>query len=435
MYHIKENSSSENDSPPIVPQKPIYPLLNADKAVANEQKANNIYARYHQQLDDFEEKKKMIVEKQELISKANKLNNLTPRLINNIINNKPIIKKSPLANDYAKRKEEFARNKARGRGVFNPLIPKPPSVKRDENSDYEEKLRRIRLQNYNNRRIVVNNDKKSSIDISMDNNNRLKRINALRQQSEEQQQRLKERIEMDKKRQAAYEKEKQYVIEKRIDQKPAPAVNITEVFKDIGIVGKQISKAEVLQDLNDKIYQNDNSILSARNKKWKDGTDLTPLNNKTLVNDQTIKPNKNQEILSPRKNWDLPHETVIKALELADISSTNTALFEATLKPSNKSNFKRGETFLIDNNKNSDKNLSNSNDLNNEKPPSILNNLGILEKTNKDIINTLLNNEKLATLGATKNLLLGITLGKYDPKSTKVIIFKGCVLINSLYNI
>ncbi len=341
---------------------------------------------------------------------------MTPRAINNIINSKPVIKKSPLANDFAKRKEEFARNKAKGRGVFNPLIPKPPSVKRDENSDYEEKLRRIRLQNYNNRRILINYDKKkSSIDLSLDNNNRLKRINALRQQSEEQQQRLKERLEMEKKRQVAYEKEKQYNMDRKIDQKPAPAVNITDVFKDIGVVGKQISKAEVLQDLNEKIYQNE-SILSARNKKWKDGTDLTPLNDKTLVNDQTIKTNKNEEILSPRKNWDLPHETVIKALELADISSTNPALFEATLKPSNKSNFKRGETFLIEKNKNYEKSLSNSNDLNKEKPPSILNNLGILEKTNKDIINTLLNNEKLATLGATKNLLLGITLGIYLKK-------------------
>jgi hypothetical protein len=144
--------------------------------------------------------------------------------------------------------------------------------------------------------------------------------------------------------------------------------------------------------------------------------------------DQTSEDNKDagkQPILSPRKGWDLPHETIMKALELADISSTNPALFEATLKPANKHGLKRGETFVVKDTEDQHTNLtasnnSNRSDLNNEKPPSVLDNLGILEKTNRSILDVVLSPEKMATLKATKNLLLGITLGKFDPKNTKV---------------
>jgi hypothetical protein len=237
---------------------PFFPVAVNEKAVNDPVKR---YALYHKELDDFAEKKKLNQDKLDQMARAQKPNP-SPRVLNNIINSnnsnrnnhKPVIKGSPLVNDFVKRKEEFARNKARGKGLFNPLVPKPPQVRRDENSDYEEKLRRIRLKNYNNRRLLLNQDKKKSIDLSMENNIRLKRIAALKQQSEEQAQRmLKERLELEKRRQVAFEKERLFNENKKAEQRPAPAVNITEVFDAIGVVGKQISKAEVLRNLNEKL--------------------------------------------------------------------------------------------------------------------------------------------------------------------------------------
>jgi hypothetical protein len=97
--------------------------------------------------------------------------------------NKPLIK-NQVADEYLKRKEEMARNKARGRGVLNsPYSPKPPIVKRDEKSIYEEQLRKIRLQNYNNRRAVNLNrnsrsQQKEVIDLLPDN--KIKKIAAFK---------------------------------------------------------------------------------------------------------------------------------------------------------------------------------------------------------------------------------------------------------------
>ena len=159
-------------------------------------------------------------------------------------------------------------------------------------------------------------------------------------------------------------------------QAAAPPVNLTEVFNAIGIVGKQISKAEVLKNPDEKIR-----------KSWQKATDLHSLDNKTLIQQTCIKNNpltKYKPPVSPRKVWDLPHETILKAFEMIAISPNNSSSTE-----SEKSGI---QTILM-----------------NEKEPEF-------QRTK-----LVLSPEKLATLKATKNLLLGVTFGQFDPKSTNVI--------------
>ena len=113
------------------------------------------------------------------------------------------------------------------------------------------------------------------------------------------------------------------------------------------------------------------------------------LDNKTLV--QQTMYQKTLLKQQQRKAWDLPHETIIKAFELADLSPSATAsggggnattFLEKTTKKS--VGLKRTDTFVI-----------------------------------ADV-----SPEKLETLKATKNLLLGVTLGQFDIKSIKVKLAK-----------
>lgn len=347
----------------------------------------NPYANRHQQIDDFIERRK-IIEKQ--IESPSILKPSPPPPIisrQNSNNRKPM--KSSFSNEYKRRKEEFERNRARGKGINNNiLVAKPPILKKDEKSVYEENLRKIRLKNYNNRKSFnVNTKAEPEINDKKEDelhNARIDRISALKQQGEEQ--RLKLRNELERKRVEAYEKERKYEIEKPLNEfksprvQQAPVVNLTEVFNAIGVVGKQISKADVLKNPNDEIINRNNR------KSWQKGTDLTPLNDKTLVQ-PTLKNNlhKYRPQVSPRKAWDLPHETILKAFELISISNSANSSGE-----SNKSEF---QTFLA-----------------NEKEPDLLFGKSKL----------LFSPEKLATLKATKNLLLGVTLGQFDSKNTKV---------------
>ncbi len=314
--------------------------------------------------------------------------------------------KSYFSKEYQRRKEEFERNRARGKAINNNiLMAKPPILKKDEKSEYEENLRKIRLRNYNNRKalnLFNNKDSDSMEKENFDelNNVRNDRIAALRQQAEEQRHKLKNDLE--KKRVEAFEKERKYVMEMEANNKPntpriqpAPPINMTQVLENIGVVGKKISKAEVLK--------NPDSVDSNRNRKsWQKATDLTPLDNKTLV-EQTILKNdlkKYKPQVSPRKVWGLPHETLLKALEMVSISSPANS--SSGSGASDKSEFQTG--FL-----NSKMNETIRTLLMNEKEPEFLN------KTK-----ALLSPEKIATLKATKNLLLGVTFGQFDPINTKV---------------
>ena len=95
---------------------------------------------------------------------------------------KPVIK-NPM-NDFLRRKEEYARNKAKGKGFFNNPISKP---KKDDLSEIDEHLNKIRMKNYNNRKVLNLYDpnalkkKQNEVNTSSSGaNSRQKRIAALK---------------------------------------------------------------------------------------------------------------------------------------------------------------------------------------------------------------------------------------------------------------
>lgn len=158
---------------------------------------NNIYARYHKQLDEHAEKRKPIQDQQDAISNRLKepspspVQNYRPspspipRQISNNQINKAVNKNKAAIDEYLKRKEEFARNKARGKAFFdNPISARPPVAKKDEKSAYEEKLKQIRRQNYRSRKpiskIIDNEISRQSIEKQSYVNNRMKRVAALK---------------------------------------------------------------------------------------------------------------------------------------------------------------------------------------------------------------------------------------------------------------
>ncbi len=145
-------------------------------------KENNIYEQYHRQLDNFAEKCKPVIDQQEQI--ANRMAHgragpvPAPRIS---YAHKPVIK-GPISNEFLRRKEEFERNKARGHNHY-PLLAKPPMARRDEKSIYEEKLRKIRLQNYNNKRLLnLDQEQKGQMKKNplIEPDNRIKRMEALK---------------------------------------------------------------------------------------------------------------------------------------------------------------------------------------------------------------------------------------------------------------
>lgn len=145
----------------------------------NVKREHNIYEHYHRQLDNFAEKCKPVIDQQEQIS--NKMAQGRPVQMPRAPHaHKPVIK-NPISDEFLRRKEEFARNKARGHNHY-PLLAKPPLARRDEKSIYEEKLRKIRLQNYNNKRLLNVEDgsngqvKKNPIEPD----NRIKKMEALK---------------------------------------------------------------------------------------------------------------------------------------------------------------------------------------------------------------------------------------------------------------
>lgn len=108
---------------------------------------NNIFERYHQQLDDFVEKRKNVADQQDVIS--NRLRDprppATPVSRPNSNNNKPVVK-NPVLDDYNRRKEEFERNKARGKAVFNnPIMAKPPIKKKVKSQTMRKSLRKYAI--------------------------------------------------------------------------------------------------------------------------------------------------------------------------------------------------------------------------------------------------------------------------------------------------
>ena len=160
---------------------------------------------------------------------------------------------------------------------------------------------------------------------------------------------------------------------------------------------------------------NNKENINSNRKSWSKETDLTQLENKTLLaeTDQaTARKKFSVPKVSPRKAWDLPHQTIIKCFELADISPPSSTNMDKNLRG--------GETFLIDKKMATSSSSGSSNLLVNEKEPSFFEKMDAFESTNKMHVDLIFSPEKLATLKATKNLLLGVTLGQFDQKNTKV---------------
>lgn len=131
------------------------------------------------------------------------------------------------------------------------------------------------------------------------------------------------------------------------------------------------TKEEVLKNLNDEYYPKPESSR----KSWQKATDLGELDNKTLYKSD----GSERAAPTPRKFWGQPHDSVIRGFEAANLS-------QMTILPSSSESSSSAASLI-----------------GNEKP---------LEKT-------LL---KLATLkSGTKNVVLGMTMGQFDPKNTKML--------------
>ncbi len=155
----------EKAEPPAISAYNEYSNMNIHK--------NSPYAKYHQQLDDFNAKNRPVAERQDQIYKQLKPNPTPPviagpRKSNNNSPFEPIVK-----NEFMKRREEFERNRMRGKGIMqNPLVPRPPPYKRNnENAAMEEQLRKIRLQNFNNRKMLLRELEKKVSNGNGNNNN------------------------------------------------------------------------------------------------------------------------------------------------------------------------------------------------------------------------------------------------------------------------
>lgn len=382
-------------------------MANMMRGAYNMPENNGVYARYLQQLDELADKRRPVAEQADNIAKRlNPSASPSPRPVV-MVNKTPTPKRprTPLKPasaskdqqiaEFRRRNEEFQRNKAKGQAAYNnPILPQKPPVlvKRDEKAIYEEKLRKIREQNYANRKAIENRRKVEVIE-----NYRQKRLAALKLQSEEQ--RLKNRNDLDKRRFEAYEKEQRAQVPMagdKVNPKPQqvivtprqptpiiikaePSINMTEVFNAIGfgVVGKKISKDQVLRNPDES-----SSRPESARRSWSKGTSLSELENKSFVK-------SGNEPATPRKFWGSPHDSVIKGFELVQISDS----VSSTLVPVAQPNSSTSENTC-------------------EK-------LDSLEKTLKKI-NDLFTPDKLATLKATKNLILEVTLGKFDSKNTKV---------------
>lgn len=157
------------------PSKPRAPVI------AN----GSPYARYHQQLDALEARNKPVIEQQDAIYKQIANNNRviprTPSANSNSSNKPPV---AVIRNEFVKRREEFEKNRMRGKGAGNilgqgNLLPKPPPAYLKKKDELEEQLRRIRLQNLQNRK-QWNKEIDSVVNRSQAEENKARKLAALR---------------------------------------------------------------------------------------------------------------------------------------------------------------------------------------------------------------------------------------------------------------
>ncbi|CAF0941097.1 unnamed protein product [Brachionus calyciflorus] len=422
-----ENLNNNNNNSP-------YPYVNVNRGA---EPVVDRYEKYQHQLELQAIRRREIEE--ELVNFAKKLKNSpnekpkpAVRKSSNYGIQKPIIK-NPILNEFKKNKEEYEKNRANGNRPFNnPLAPRPPQIKKNPDQLLYDRLKQIRKQNLNRKPIVPIKPPRitprSSID-KQDPENRLKRIAALKQQKDEML--VKANKDLEKRRNDAFDKEKQFIekeAKKIIDFKPATQIEMTKVLGAIGVIGKQISKAEILKDLNENYSPRENR------KSWQKATDLKSLENKTLIQ-QTIAPSSN-EIISPRKEWGSPQITVLNALEKAKIQTSKTLVPDDVTILENSSTItspiSKSRTIIFEddrvdskNRQNKELNLttcSSASHLSNEKPPELFNNMtnSSFNGTWDDVIKKI-SPDKMETLKQTKNLLLEMTLGHLDVKNKKLL--------------
>jgi hypothetical protein len=201
------------------------------------------------------------------------------------------------------------------------------------------------------------------------------------------------------------------------------------------------------------VLKNLNEVYTPRpessRRSWQKGTDLASLDNKTILTSppSAVKTTERsdttaqiEELISPRKAWDQPHKTVLEALQLADLTNSNgldaaearltvrsTDSGDSGINSASKQAVK-GQTFVIGTrvsvsarSGSSAASSSSSNMLMNEKPPSIIDKLDSMEATVRKLAD-IMSPEKLATMKQTNqgHFLLGVTLGQFDLKNTKV---------------
>ncbi|XP_033127136.1 serine/threonine-protein kinase Nek1-like [Anneissia japonica] len=285
------------------------------------------------------------------------------------------------AQEFWERKRQAAMNKARGNaqmmGWAEPAaVPKQKenqpanqlnAFRNKDEQDYLERLKAIRVQNYNERRQVQKQAfggdavKASIADPRVDADARRKKIEALKAQADERAAKLKE--ELARKRQEAFQKEKQHRdehVRKMAEGGPAvravPAqaqpvkgpvaqvLGITDALKQIhSDKGVEVQEQERPSAIEKK---KDNQKVPEKRKQWGAGDrKALPLNNMPLeitasgmeatgVADAVVKHDQHTEhssVAAGRKHWAGHGETVLNALQARQLALETTTF--ASLQP------------------------------------------------------------------------------------------------------
>ena len=222
-----------------------------------------------------------------------------------IIKGRPLLVQAPLEANALKQQPKAA-------AFASPYEIKPQGVRnvqKEKFDDYLEKLRRIRMQNYNNRKlspyIKINGPP---------SRNRFTPRGAAKN--------------------AAVNVNNNYNLQKPKEPQPVIQPNKITVFN----ITKALNAIDIeaISKEAPKVSEN----LPSNRQSWQEGTSLNSLEVKSLATSDKI------EIIpkSPRKGWDQPHQTILKALERADISSDDESDSERVDSPVK---LKTGVTFRI----------------------------------------------------------------------------------------
>nr|XP_054755048.1 serine/threonine-protein kinase Nek1-like isoform X3 [Lytechinus pictus] len=293
--------------------------------------------------------------------------------------------RAKMVHDFLLRKREAAANKARvavqlgwgaqpvagaGDARNEPLLPYGGQKgKNKDEQAYLDQLNAIRMQNYKER-INVRNRVKEENDPQISAEARRKKIEALKAQADQRAAKLKEQLE--KQRREAYEKEKRawddHLAKKRVTDKPAaapskpvqgpavPVVPLTAVLREVGVDVTQPEQEMPLEKEENRVpvisaASEANQAPAAPRKQWAGGaTKAAVLANMPLeVTASNMQATSGGDMLQPssvsasnveanRKKWSAPGNTVVNALQMAEIKAGTMTM--AAVDP-------KGETQLL----------------------------------------------------------------------------------------